>query len=224
MGRMLQLSSFLGCRFSRVRSYRPARYDQLREELLSHLAIGRRLTHVNADSEPIAGVPVKSSLLFDFEAVFRAHYKRVARTITSVVRDPGRAEDLAVEVFWKLWINPRVNGPHVGSWLYRAAMRMGLDELRRQSRREKYERFFNLFRPVPLPDQVHEANEVRQRICTVLAAMKSRDAELLLLWTEGQTYEEIAEIIGMNPASVGTFLSRAQRAFRKEYTKRYGNA
>jgi RNA polymerase sigma-70 factor, ECF subfamily len=129
-----------------------------------------------------------------------------------------------VEVFWRLWQNPRVNAPNVGTWLYRTAMRMSLDELRMRSRREKYEVFFNLFRAVPRPDQVHEANEERQRICAVLATMKIRDAELLMLWTEGQTYEEIAEIAGMNPASVGTLLSRAQQAFRKEYIKRYGNA
>jgi RNA polymerase sigma-70 factor (ECF subfamily) len=32
----------------------------------------------------------------------------------------------------------------------------------------------------------------------------------------------VASVLGMNPASVGTLLSRAQHAFRKEYIKRYG--
>jgi RNA polymerase sigma-70 factor (ECF subfamily) len=44
----------------------------------------------------------------------------------------------------------------------------------------------------------------------------------LLLRNQGFSYEEIASALHLNPASVGTLLSRAQMAFRKEYVKRYG--
>jgi RNA polymerase sigma-70 factor (ECF subfamily) len=44
----------------------------------------------------------------------------------------------------------------------------------------------------------------------------------LLLRSEDLRYAEIAEVLELNPASVGTLLSRAQSAFRKEYLKRYG--
>jgi RNA polymerase sigma-70 factor (ECF subfamily) len=178
---------------------------------------------VNADAEPIAEPRAKSSFGLDFDAVFRAHYGRVSRAITAIVRDEARAEDLTVEVFWKLWLRPLANGRNVGGWLYRSAIRAGLDDLRRQSRRAKYERLVNIFRPTQRPDQIHEANQVRMRVLAVLASLKIRDSELLLLRNDGQTYEEIAEILSLNPASVGTLLSRAQQAFRKEYIKRYGN-
>lgn len=178
---------------------------------------------MNADSEPIAGVPVKSGYESDFETVFDAQYARVTGIITSVVGDASRAEDLTVEVFWKLWHHPQIDSEHVDGWLYRTAIRMGLDELRRRGRREKYERLFSFFRPVPRPDQMHEANESRDRTRSVLASMKNRDASLLLLRSEEQTYEEIAGILRLNPASVGTLLRRAQEVFRKEYIKRYGN-
>jgi len=35
------------------------------------------------------------------------------------------------------------------------------------------------------------------------------------------TYQEVAAAIGLNPASVGTLISRAQRAFRAEFVRRY---
>jgi RNA polymerase sigma-70 factor (ECF subfamily) len=44
----------------------------------------------------------------------------------------------------------------------------------------------------------------------------------LLLRSNGLSYEEVANALELNPASVGTLLSRAQQAFRKEYIKRYG--
>ena len=56
----------------------------------------------------------------------------------------------------------------------------------------------------------------------MLAAIDFRTAELLLLRSDGLSYEELASALEMNPKSVGSLLSRAQETFRKEYIKRYG--
>ena len=56
----------------------------------------------------------------------------------------------------------------------------------------------------------------------MLAVIDRRQAELLLLRSQDLSYEEVASTLEMNPASIGTLLSRAQNAFRKEYIKRYG--
>ena len=71
---------------------------------------------------------------FDFEATFRAHYARLARVIARVIRDPARSEELAVEVLWKLWRTPAAHGEQAGGWLYRTAVRTGLNELRTRGR------------------------------------------------------------------------------------------
>lgn len=176
---------------------------------------------MNADSEPVAEIPIESAT-FDFEALFQAQYSRIARVIGRVVRDPARAVELAVEVFWRLWRNPRTHGPNAGGWLYRTAVRIGLDELRKQSRREKYERLFSLASPNPTPEQLHSKKEDQYRVRKVLAAIKARQAELLVLRSESLSYEEIAQALKLNSGSIGTLLSRAQQAFRKEYIKRYG--
>jgi DNA-directed RNA polymerase specialized sigma24 family protein len=51
--------------------------------------------------------------------------------------------------------------------------------------------------------------------------MPRRQAELLLLRVDDATYEEIAEMLSLNPASVGQLLARAKHAFRKAYVTRY---
>jgi RNA polymerase sigma-70 factor (ECF subfamily) len=56
----------------------------------------------------------------------------------------------------------------------------------------------------------------------VLAALPKRDAELLLLRGDDVSYEELAATLSLSPASVGTLLSRARLAFRREYVRRYG--
>jgi RNA polymerase sigma-70 factor (ECF subfamily) len=161
---------------------------------------------------------------FDFEAVFHTHYRRVARVIFRVIQDPSRAEELAVDVFWKLWRHSSAHGPQHAGWLYRSAVRAGVDELRKRSRREKYERWFTGHTPSADPEIAREASEERIRIRTVLAGLRSKDAQLIALRAEGLSYEELAEALHLKPTSVGTLLRRAHESFRKEYVRRSGEA
>ncbi len=176
---------------------------------------------MNARSEIVAGIDAGEAH-FDLETIFRAQYERIARVIAGIIRDPARAEELAVEVFLKWSRNPQAQGDKAAGWLYRAAVRAGLDELRRESRRGRYESLLGLVRGSPNPEEVRAAREEQEKVRVVLRVIRSRDAELLLLRTHGLSYDELASALDLNPASVGTLLSRAQQAFRKEYLKRYG--
>ena len=175
---------------------------------------------MNAPSEAAEATP--SVARFDFAAVFRAQYGRIARVIARVVRDPGRAEELAVEVFLKLWRSGRAPGVQAQAWLYRSAVRAGLDELRRRTRRARYEEMFGFGVRVRTPEDLHGATQEKEKVRLVLARIARRQAEMLLLRSDGLSYGELAEALNLNPASVGTLLARAQQAFRKEYVKRYG--
>ena len=158
------------------------------------------------------------------DAMFRAHYERIARVIGRVIHDQARAEELAVEVFLKWWRNPQAQGEHAEGWLYRTAVREALDELRRQTRRGRFERLFSFVRESPpTPEHLYAVNAEQHRVRAVLGALSRRHAELLLLWSQGLSYREIAASLTVNSSYVGSLVSRAQEAFRKEYLKRYGN-
>jgi RNA polymerase sigma-70 factor (ECF subfamily) len=159
---------------------------------------------------------------FDFEAFFHAHYVRASRAVARVTGDHARAEDLAAEAFWKLWRTPQAHGDSAAGWLYRTAVRLALNELRGRQRRGRYESLSDFGAAVSTPEEVHAAAEERGQVRQVLAELDARDAELLLLRASGLSYNELANTLEINPASVGTLLARAQRAFRKEYVKRYG--
>jgi RNA polymerase sigma-70 factor (ECF subfamily) len=170
----------------------------------------------------VAGAAVIQPALFDFEAIFRSDYERIARVIIRVIDDPARAEELAVEAFWKLWRHPRAQGDACRGWVYRTAVRLALDELRRRARRARYEQMLTFVRAPRTPDELFSEAEEQGRVRTVLAAMLPLQAELLLMRNDGCPYDELAGSLSLNPASVGTLLSRAKQAFRKEYVKRYG--
>jgi RNA polymerase sigma-70 factor (ECF subfamily) len=157
------------------------------------------------------------------DEIFRAHYERVARAIGRIIHDQARAEEIAVEVFLKWWRNPQAQGEHAEGWLYRAAVRKALDELRSQARRARFERLAGFLRQSPpTPEDAFAASAEQQRVRTVLGALKPRDAEVLLLRSGDLTYQQIAAALALKANYVGSLLSRAEEAFRKEYVRRYG--
>jgi RNA polymerase sigma-70 factor (ECF subfamily) len=160
---------------------------------------------------------------YDFESVFHSHYGSIARAIVRVVRDPARAEEIAAETFWKLWRNPKA--AHIGQaggWLYRTAIRMALDDLKKEARRIRRENQQTNWQPARTPEEAHASAEERDRVRLVLASLDARQAELLLLRSNDLSYAEVAAVLDLNPSSVGSLISRAQQAFRKEYVNQYG--
>jgi RNA polymerase sigma-70 factor, ECF subfamily len=178
--------------------------------------------NVNAPSDVVLEAPSSADTTLDIDSLFRARFDRVARVIARVVRDPARAEELAVEAFVRLWRTPRAHTPHAEAWLYRTAVRLGLDELRRQTRRDRYENLLAVFRRIPTPEQLHAAAEEADRVRAVLSSLPVRQAELLILRSHDLSYSELSTALNIHPASLGTILARAQKAFRKEYVRRYG--
>jgi RNA polymerase sigma-70 factor (ECF subfamily) len=97
-----------------------------------------------------------------------------------------------------------------------------LNELRSRLRSNHHERMSDATAAAPDPEQVRAAVEKQEQVRAVLGALDSRQAELLLLRGSGLSYAEVAASLELNPASVGTLISRAQQAFRKEFIQRYG--
>jgi len=83
----------------------------------------------------------------DLETIFHAQYERIARVIAGITKDPARAEELAVEVFLKWERTSNAHGEGVEAWLYRTAVRVGLNELRRGTLRSRFERMLGFLGP-----------------------------------------------------------------------------
>ena len=161
----------------------------------------------------------------DLETVFHAQYERIARVIAGITRDPSRAEELAVEVLLKWGRSSDARGESAEAWLYRVAVRTGLNELRRKTVHSRYERLLGFLvgqSTSSTPHEIYAAQEDEHRVRLVLSVIAPRHAELLLLRSHDLSYQELAAALNLNPASVGSLLRRALDAFRKEFIHRYG--
>jgi RNA polymerase sigma-70 factor (ECF subfamily) len=154
-----------------------------------------------------------------FEAAFQQHWHRVCAVLYRLVGDRDEAEDLAMETFWRLYRRPPAeNSPSgLGGWLYRVATNLGFNALRARKRRKRYEEEAGLqalqingsWDPA---DEIERAQE-RERVRAVLAQMKPRPAQLLILRHSGMSYAELAEALGVATSSIGTLLARAEEEF-----------
>ena len=158
----------------------------------------------------------------EFDEFFVASHARLARLFRRVVGDPGQAEELAAEAFWRLHRKPPASDHNLIGWLYRTGLRLALDSLKKQKRRAHYEALGAVSPAVRGPEDVLEQREQRDRVRQVLSVLKPDYAALLLLRSDGFSLGELAAMLNLNPGSAGTFLARAELAFRKEYVKRYG--
>lgn len=158
----------------------------------------------------------------DFEALFKTCFARLARVLYRVTCDTARAEEAASEAFWRLYRKPPRDRTNLEGWLYRTALRAALDQLKMERRRSHYEALV----PMPAgdsgPSATFECGEAQDRVRTTLAMLDPDEAALIPLRADGFSYAELAQSLNLNPQSIGTLLSRAQRSFREEYLKRYG--
>ncbi len=158
-----------------------------------------------------------------FEALFLQHWPRVYALLLNLTGSPDEAGDLALEAFTRLHDRSGLleGETNPGGWLHRVALHLGLDAVRRWKRRQHYEMEAGRAdldgQPGAGPAELLVQKEERQAVRRVLAEMKPRSAQLLILRYSGLSYREIALLLDLAPTSIGTLLLRAENEFRQRY-------
>jgi RNA polymerase sigma factor (sigma-70 family) len=161
-----------------------------------------------------------------FDALFREHYPRVVAMLARLTGDRGQAEEIASDTFCKLSARDADRDERPTPWLYRVATNAGLDALRRNARRRRHEQAAHVenLRSAAVNCALERmlSEERRARVQAVLAEMKPRDAQLLVLRADGLAYRELAESLGVQASSIGTLLARAEAEFERKFRARHG--
>ena len=150
-----------------------------------------------------------------FEALFRELQSEVYGWIVRIVRDPGLAEDLTVETFWRMYrARARFDpGRPIGAWARRIATNAALDHLR--TRRPERELLADP--PQTLSPDAALQREMREQIQRAFYPLpaKLRVAAMLAL-VEERPYQEIADALGTSVGAVKLRVFRAVRSLRKQ--------
>lgn len=152
-----------------------------------------------------------------FEVLFREQYAPLCRYVYRMVGGPDDTLEIVQEAFLRLWQSGRqVKEGEEPALLFRLARNQVIDLLRRRNVRERNAREVAgrvLVMPAD-PERMAMGNERIRQAEEVLQELDPRQREVLRLRAFGFSYREIAEILGVNPESIGPTLTRGLRRFR----------
>jgi DNA-directed RNA polymerase specialized sigma24 family protein len=150
-------------------------------------------------------VPVRTEASAEFDWWFRASYSSVARTVFLVVRDRGRAEEIAQDAFVQMlrhWSSVR-RYERPDAWVRRVAIRMAVKQAKRERMRWERERLAVVRGdPTPLPDPDLAASVAQ------LSPMQR--AVVVLFYWEDQSVFDIARALEVSESTVKQHLFRAR--------------
>jgi len=154
-----------------------------------------------------------------FEGLFRQYQGEVYRWIVHLVRNPGVAEELTVETFWRIYRHRNrfdVRRPF-GPWARRIATRVAIDYLKSIAHRESAGQ---LLEPATRPTAPSGADplldaEMRDQIARAFFSLPARlrvAANLALI--EERPYQEIADALDISLSAVKMRVARAVTRLR----------
>lgn len=155
-----------------------------------------------------------------FCRLFDQQFSSLFRYLHRLTGDPDLADDLAQEVFVRLYQRGSLPDDLRG-WMGAVANNLLRDQHRTGKRRlrllERRRDSPDLQRTSPAADEKVISDESRTLVRRALAQLSERDRRMLLLRHEGYSYREIAHAVGVSERSIGTLLLRATAAFHAAF-------
>lgn len=152
-----------------------------------------------------------------FARITRAHYDLVYRIAWRMLGGSGDAEDVAQDVFLRLWRNAgqvRQAGS-LRAWLARVATNLAIDRLRRR-RPDEVSELPELVDPGPGPDRQAERRAAGEIVSAAIAGLPERQrVAMVLTYYEELPNAEVAEVLGVSVEAVESLLARARRKLKE---------
>src|SRR5947207_2592219 len=164
-----------------------------------------------------------------FNQVVLAYRKRIMGTIARLIGRPEDVEDVAQEVFLRLYYSlDQLRTPEVFEpWLYRLTVNASYDYLRKQRRRNESRMSDLTEQQVMMADAAaggksssedQRKNQVRELVHSLLEAVSEEDRILLMLKeVEGLSLKELEQVYRVKENALKVRLFRARQRVLKAY-------
>jgi RNA polymerase sigma-70 factor, ECF subfamily len=164
-----------------------------------------------------------------FNEIVLAYRKRILGTITRLIARPEDVEDVAQEVFLRLYFSlDQLRTAEVFEpWLYRLTVNAAYDYLRKQRRRQEYRMSDLSEQQMIMADAVaggraeqdeREMKKTREAVEAVLGSVSEADRILLMLKElEGLSLKELEKVYNINENALKVRLFRARQRVLKAF-------
>ncbi len=150
-----------------------------------------------------------------FETLFLANQRRVFSVALNFFGGKHEiAEDVTQQVFLKIFkkITEFRGQSEFTTWIYRMTVNTCIDEQRRTRKFFSLENFFGEFRTKRTQAEKFERKEISSEVQKAIGELKEKfRLPILLKYSEGLSYEEIAEILDCSTGTVASRLNRGHK-------------
>lgn len=153
-----------------------------------------------------------------FQTLVDEHKKILYKVCNSYCRKQDDREDLAQEIIIQLWrsFSTFDESCRFSTWMYRIALNVAISFYRRESTRTRFvlsddERVLNA-----VDETASQPVEI-QVLYQFIAGLDPLTKALILLYLDGNTYLEMAEVLGISETNVATKISRLKQAMKREF-------
>ena len=151
----------------------------------------------------------------EFSRMVRENKSTIYTVCYMFSNDADEVSDLFQETLINLWkgFESFRNESKLSTWIYRVAMNTCISadrKKRRQGSKVPLSMNINLY-----DDEDHETKQVRQ-LHERIQRLDLVDRALVMMWLEGMSYEEIADVVGISVKNVGVKLVRIKEKLKRK--------
>jgi RNA polymerase sigma-70 factor (ECF subfamily) len=156
-----------------------------------------------------------------FLGLLDEHRKILYKVAASYGRTPEDRRDIEQEIVLQLWRSfGRFDGRvKFSTWMYRIALNVAISFVRRESRRLRRTVTVegSALDAVPADPRTEEREEGQRLLHHVIHQLDELNRALVILYLDGQSHEEIAEVLGISVSNVGTRMGRIKEQLRRDF-------
>jgi len=165
-----------------------------------------------------------------FSELVRRYQGRVLNLISRVLNDREASDDLAQEVFVRVFVHRRNyrRGSRFSTWLFTIAANLAKNEIRRRVRRRNWfsldaltealkDSAIQLADPAEGRESLMEREQLQEAMGRAIATVPEKyRLSLVLRDIEGLPYEEIAQVLGIPGGTVRSRINRARSMLKRK--------
>jgi RNA polymerase sigma-70 factor (ECF subfamily) len=153
-----------------------------------------------------------------FQTVVDQHKKILYKVCNSYCRNRDDRDDLAQEIIVQLWrsfgnFDERYR---FSTWMYRIALNVAISFYRRENRRTRYVISDEEHLLEAIDETKNQPEEIRL-LYEFIEGLDPLNKALVLLYLDGNSYQEIAEVLGISETNVATKISRLKSKMKQEF-------
>ena len=147
----------------------------------------------------------------EFEKTYRNFYPKLFRIAAKLLQDSEGAKDIVQDVFTSYFhvVQDKKTINDLEKWLVRSTINKGVDYKRKNAKLVVVE-------DMQTNENIVENQNDASEILNVVERLGKKEKTMVVLYSEGYSYKEIAEITGRNFNSVGKTLSRIMEKIKKQ--------